>query len=303
MSVPLHDEEYRLFSEWLSREFGLWFGPERREILRARLDLRRAELGFASFHELFFHLKFHPEREVERQRLVPHLTNNESYFFRERAQLDVFRDDLLPELVREASAERRTELRILSAGCSAGQEPYTLALLLKEAQTPRSVRFRITGVDLDPAVLERARSGRYTEHSFRGVDEEFRERYFDAVSRTEWELVPEVREQVEFLEANLADPTWSRSLPPQDVIFCRNVLIYFDADGIHRAARGLHDALAPGGRLFLGHAESLSRLPTPFVPQRRPGAVFYRKPPVAAGRPLAPGNGAGEASGARRAGP
>jgi chemotaxis protein methyltransferase CheR len=276
--VPLTDEEYRLFSEWLTTEFGLWFGPERREILRSRLEPRRAELGFDSFHQLFFFLKFHPERQAERQRLIPYLTNNESYFFRERKQLEVFRDTLLPALRARLAEEGRTELRILSAGCSAGQEPYSLALLLREARgSLGSLQPRITGVDLDPKILEQARAGRYTAHSFRGVDDEVRDRHFRQDGEFDWELLSTVREMVEFRQANLADPAWADGLPPQDVVFCRNVLIYFDAEGLRRAARGLHQSLATGGYLFLGHAESLHRVPTPFAPERHPGAVFYRK--------------------------
>jgi chemotaxis protein methyltransferase CheR len=277
-AVPLSDEEYRLFSEWLSSEYGLWFGPERREILRSRLEPRRAELGFETFHQLFFFLKFHPEREAERQRLIPHLTNNESYFFRERGQLETFRDVALPLLRDRLAAEGRSELRILSAGCSAGQEPYTLAMLLREATAAVGLLTpRITGVDLDPRVLDQARAGRFTSHSFRGVDASVRDRYFRQTADNEWEILPAIRDTVGFQAANLSDPGWASSVPPQDVIFCRNVLIYFDAQGLRRAAQGLHGALADGGYLFLGHAESLSRVPTPFAPERRPGAVFYRK--------------------------
>jgi chemotaxis protein methyltransferase CheR len=199
------DEEYRLFSEWLTRDFGLWFGPERREILRTRLEPRRAELGFQSFHQLFFHLKFHPEREAERQRLIPYLTNNESYFFRESTQLEVFRSDVLPELRRQLVADRRREVRILSAGCAAGQEPYSLAILMRDTDEALLRQARILGVDLDSRVLEQARSGRYTGHSFRGVDPAARERYFEQTAENEWELVPAIRETVEYRQANLAD--------------------------------------------------------------------------------------------------
>jgi chemotaxis protein methyltransferase CheR len=277
MRVLMSDEEYRLFSEWISREFGLWFGPERREILRARLEPRRAELGFASFQQLFFHLKFHPEREAERHRLVSYLTNNESYFLRERQQFEIFIKEVLPELSRELRSRGRTELRVLSAGSAAGQEPYSLAILLSEGARSLPLQVRITGVDLDAEVLELARAGRYTAHSFRGVDERLREIHFRQVGEGAWELRPELRRAVEFHTANLADPDWAVALPPQDVVFCRNVLIYFDEAAMQRAARGLHNALEPGGYLFLGHAESLSRVPVPFRVERRPGAIFYRK--------------------------
>jgi chemotaxis protein methyltransferase CheR len=283
MAVPLTDEEYRLFSEWLTQEFGLWFGPERREILRARLETRRLELGFPTFQQLFFHLKFHPERDEERRLLIPHLTNNESYFFRERAQLDVFREHVLPALRAGRKPGERRAIRILSAGCSAGQEAYSLAILLREADP--SLSFRVTGVDLDPAILEQATAGRFSSHSFRGVEPEVRDRYFHQHGPNEWEILPEARKSVEFRQANLSDPAWPTALPPQDVVFCRNVLIYFDAEGLQRAAQGLHDALAAGGYLFLGHAESLRRVPTRLVVERRPGAVYYRKPQGGSGVP------------------
>jgi chemotaxis protein methyltransferase CheR len=275
-AVAFTDEEYRLFSEWLAAEYGLWFGPEKREILRARLEPRRAELGMPSFQELFFHLKFHPRREEERQRLLPLLTNNESYFFRERAQLEVLRSELLPTRRRKPAAPTR----ILSAGCAAGQEPYTLAILAREAGliTDSSAEVEITGVDLDPDALARARLGRYTDHSFRGLDDDVRERYFKRTDEGDWEVDSVLRRVVRFHQVNLAEPHWSTSIPPQDVIFCRNVLIYFSHDALRRAAQGLHDALKPGGYLFLGHAETLRRVPSPLLPERRVGAVFYRRP-------------------------
>jgi len=278
MPVPLGDEEYRLFSDWLSAELGIRFGPDRREILRFRLEPRRAELGLSTFHQLYFHLRFHPEREAELQRLIPYLTNNESYFFREKGALEIFRDELLPRLRRELPAAGRRELRVLSAGCSAGQEPYSLAILLRDGRAAAPLRPRITAVDVDPIVLERARSGRFTAHSFRGVDDAFRDRYFQQRDTNEWEISRPIRDAVDFRTANLADPEWPAGLPCQDVVFCRNVLIYFDEAALRRAARGLHDVLTPGGYLFLGHAESLSRVPTPLQAERRPGAVFYRRP-------------------------
>lgn len=277
--VPLTDEEYRLFREWLAQEFGLWFGPERREILRARLEARRVELGLSSFHQLFFHLKFHPQREAERQRLIPHLTNNESYFFRERKQLELFRDQVLPQLSRQLHRDGRRDLRVLSAGCAAGQEAYTLAMILRgSVHVAAQLRPHVLGVDLDPRALEQAREARYTAHSFRGLEPELRERHFREVGDQQWEVEPRIRGMVAFQAANLADAGWAAGVPQQDVIFCRNVLIYFDAPSIRRAAQGLHDALVPGGYLFLGHAETLSRVPTRLVPERRPGAVFYRRP-------------------------
>jgi chemotaxis protein methyltransferase CheR len=271
----LSDDEFRLFAEWLVEEYGLRFGPERRDILRARLEPRRAAHGFDNFEQLYFHLKFHPEREAERAALIPHLTNNESYFLRERPQLEALRSEVLPQVRDRLRREGRSELRILSAGCAAGEEVYTLAIVVRTSGLfPPPWRVRVTGLDLDPAALERAAAGSYTAHALRGVEDEVRERWFHRDGE-HWHILPSLRSLVDFRAGNLVDPAWVRDLPPQDVIFCRNVLIYFDDDSVARAVQNLYDALAPGGCLFLGHAETLTRVPHRFHTVRRPGAVYH----------------------------
>jgi chemotaxis protein methyltransferase CheR len=278
MRPPLNDEEFRLFGEWLAEEYGLQFYPGKRDILRARLEPRRVELGFDTFEQLYFHLKFHPEREQERQQLLPHLTNNESYFFRERPQLEVLRESVLPELRERLRQSGNREIRILSAACAAGEEAYTLAIVAQQTGLFAAAwRVRVTGIDVDPRALERAACGQYTGHAFRGVTEEVRDRYFRRVD-DKWTIDPQIQDVVTFQRANLVSRSWVRDLAPQHVVFCRNVLIYFDDEGITRAAAALYDVLAPGGYLFLGHAETLSRVPNRFTTVRRPGAVFYQRP-------------------------
>jgi chemotaxis protein methyltransferase CheR len=277
--TPLTDSEFRWFSEWLVEEFGLRFGPERRDILRARLDPRRAELGFDTFEQLFFHLKYHPEREAERLKLIPHLTNNESYFFREPNQLHVLRDEVLARVKARVEARNRQEVRILSAGCASGEEPYTLAMTAEQSRLfPPPWTIRVTGLDLDHEALERARSARYGLNAFRRVDDTLRTEFFEEREEGKWAVLERVRSRVQFATANLADDSWVRRLPPQDVIFCRNVLIYFSDEAIQSAADAFFRALEPGGYLFLGHAETLSRVPSRFETIRMPGAIFYQKP-------------------------
>jgi chemotaxis protein methyltransferase CheR len=275
----LDDREYRLFSEWLSEEYGLSFGPAKRDILRARLDARRVALGFDTFEQLYLHLKFHPEREQERRLLLPHLTNNESYFFRESAQLDALAEEVLPALKSSLGGTERREIRMLSAGCAAGEEPYTLAIVVRErSPLPRPWSVRITGVDLDTEALARARAGVYGPNAFRRLQDPERRRYFDATGPATWTVKPAFRSLVTFAQANLVADGWWRPFPRQDVIFCRNVLIYFDDANVTRAISGLYELLTPGGYLFLGHAESLSRVPTRLEVVRRPGVIYYRRP-------------------------
>ena len=278
MSPPLSDDEYQLFAEWLVQEYWLQFGPEKREILRARLEPRRAELNLPSFERLLFHVRYHPDRERERLRLLTHLTNNESYFFRERNQLDTLRTDVLPALAGELREAGRGTVRILSAGSASGEEAFTLVIVARDALAGTGVCTEVTGVDLDIGALERAREAVYRAHAFRGVEAEVRARHFRQEPDGRWRLKAELRDAARFRQGNLVDPTWGRDLPPQDVVFCRNVMIYFDDAAVRRAVDNLYRVVRPGGYLFLGHAETLSRVPTPFVAVRRPGTVYYQRP-------------------------
>jgi chemotaxis protein methyltransferase CheR len=275
----LTDREFRLFSEWLSEEFGLCFGPAKRDILRSRLEARRVALGVNSFEELYFHLKFHPERDEEKQRLLPHLTNNESYFFREQSQLGVLREWLLREVKGSLEESGRKEVRILSAGCASGEEAYTLAVVARESGAlPVPWKARITGIDLDPEALARARAAEYGPNAFRRTPKAHRDRYFEPAGQDRWTVKGSIRAMATFESVNLVSAGWWTALPRQDVVFCRNVLIYFDEANIIRAVDGLYQSLVPGGYLFLGHAESLSRIPTRFEAVRQPGVIFYRRP-------------------------
>ena len=277
MPPPLTDDEFRLFTAWLAEEYGLRFGAEKREILRARLEPRRAELNLPTFEQLLFHVRYHSNRDRERLLLLSNLTNNESYFFRERPQLDLLKDEVLPRLVQEAREAGRREIRLMSAGSASGEEAYTLAIIARESLRGTNIQPLITGVDLDIGALERAREALYRPHAFRGIDDPTRERYF-TLEAGHWRLKPEIAAAAQFKQGNLVDPGWSRTVARQDVVFCRNVMIYFDAAAVRRAVENLYAVLRPGGHLFLGHAESLSRVPTRLKAERRPGAVFYTRP-------------------------
>jgi chemotaxis protein methyltransferase CheR len=277
MAAPLHDDEFILFAEWIAREYGLRFGPEKREILRARLEPRRAALGLETFEQLLFYVQYHPKREEERRRLLTHLTNNESYFLRERRQLDLLREEVLPALSRRARGEGRGCLRLMSAASAAGEEAYSLAMIVSQVPELEGLKVDITGVDVDVGALERARAGVYRAHALRGVEADVRKRYFRHEDGN-WSLCEGIRDAARFQHGNIVDPEWSRSVVPQDVVFCRNVLIYFDDDAIRRAVDNLYRVVRKGGFLFLGHAESLSRVPTRFVPRRTQGAIYYERP-------------------------
>ena len=276
--VDLSEEEFRLLRDFVHERFGLFFDGTQRSSLKSRLAPRLGLLGLLSFEDYYRYLRFAPDRAAEQQRMVSHLTNNETYFFREQPQLQVFASHVLPTLKeRRAKADKRT-LRLLSVGCSTGEEALTLAMILFDSgQFFWGWDVRVTGLDVDEAALEKAARGAYHQNSLRAVNPQQLERHF--VSRTDGVRVKDsVRKLVSFRPGNLLDPASYEGSTPVDVIFCRNVLIYFSDEAIQRAVMLFHDILTPGGYLFLGHAESLARVTSAFTPIRFQGAIVYQKP-------------------------
>ena len=273
----MQPEEFRLLKEFVMESFGLVLEEGKGRFLALKLLARLEELRLHSFYEYYGYLKFAPRCTEERQRLISLITNNETYFFREEPQLRVFVDEILPQLKREKQARGERTIRIVSAGCSSGEEVYTLAMLfLQAASFPGDWDLRITGIDVDPCVLERARAGIYSPRSFRSATPQYLERYFK-ISGHDFLAKDLLRNCTRFVEGNLLDLT---SVIPErniDVIFCRNVLIYFSDETSKRVVRGFSELLAPQGLLFLGHSESLSRISTHYLPLRFPGAILYKK--------------------------
>jgi chemotaxis protein methyltransferase CheR len=274
----LREEEFRLLRDFVHEQFGLYFDGTQRESLRARLAPRLALLGLVSFEDYYRHLRFAPERAMEQQRMVSHLTNNETYFFREQPQLAVFADKVLPSLKERRAKRNERTLRLISVGCSTGEEALTLAMILFDSgQFFWGWDVEVTGLDIDEAALEKAERGLYHQNSLRAVTPPQLERHF-APDGSGVRVKDSIRKLVSFRPGNLLEPASYQDLAPLDAVFCRNVLIYFSDQTIERAVRLFHEVLAPGGYLFLGHAESLARVTTAFTPIRFQGAIVYQKP-------------------------
>ncbi len=280
--VDLSEEEFRLLRDFIHERFGLFFDDQQRASLRARLVGRLSSLDLLSFEDYYHYLRFGPQRNEELQRMVSHLTNNETYFFREHAQLQVFADHVLRNLKdRKSQAADRT-LRVLSAGCSTGEEVHTLAMIVYDSgQFFWNWEVQVHGLDVDPVALDKARRGVYYHNSFRALSPALLEKHF--VRQGPGAQVKEaIRRMVKLRQGNILDAASYEGMGPLDVIFCRNVLIYFSDASIQRAVRLYYDVLRPGGYLLLGHAESLSRITDIFTPIRFPGAMIYQKPDAGA---------------------
>ena len=278
--VELSEEEFRLLRDFIHERFGLFFDDGQRSSMRSRLEGRLASLDLLSFEDYYHYLRFGPQRAEELDRMISHLTNNETYFFREAPQLQVFADPILRDLKERKAARGDRTLRVLSAGCSSGEEVHTLGMIVHDSgQFFWGWDVQVHGMDVDAAAVEKARRGVYFHNSFRSLSPVLIDRHFvrQAVGM---QVRDGIRRLARLRQGNLMDAASYEGLAPLDAVFCRNVLIYFSDAAILKAARLFHEALAPGGYLFLGHAESLSRITDLFTPIRFQGAIVYQKAPA-----------------------
>lgn len=266
--------EWKLLTDVIQERFGLTFGGVRCEILEARLRPRMRALQLPELRDYYHYLRFHPDRDAEFDRLAPLITNNETYFFRETRQFDILVEHVVPE--RRSAAPGRP-LRLLSAGCSSGEEPYSVAIALQHAGFPPGRVWEIDGCDLNPERIARAREGVYEEGSLRTCDAETRRQYFVAEG-PRFRLKDRYRAGVRFFQANLLSPGFALDRGGYDVVLCRNLLIYFGDGAFDRLVGLLARSLAAGGYLFLGHSESLFDRDTELEPLVVGGSVVYRKP-------------------------
>ena len=275
--LVMQPEEFRLLKEFVLETFGLHLEEGKERTLVRKLVPRLEELRLRSFSDYYGYLKFAPRCHEERRQFISLITNNESYFFREEAQLQAFIGNVIPRLKEEKLARGERSIRIVSAGCSSGEEVYTLAMLLLDSGLfSPEWELRITGVDVDCKVLERARSGSYSQNSFRATRPQYLKRYFTPCGDQQVIRDP-LRAPVRFLEGNLLHLDQVLAERDVDIVFCRNVLIYFRDDSSRRVVDHFSTLLAPGGYLFLGHSESLTRISSDYLPLRYPGAIVYSR--------------------------
>jgi chemotaxis protein methyltransferase CheR len=281
-AVSLKPEEFRLLRDLFAAKTGLHFGLDARFTLERRLRERLGVLNLATFSEYYHYLRFNARADLEWDEAIDLLTTNETYFFREDHQLRAFKDELLPILVDQARVRRR--LSVWSAGCSTGDEVYTIGILLDQSGLfPRSPLqgapwdVRVYGSDISRRCINVARRGVYGPSSFRAIDPEVSRRYFIDGPQG-MQPVQYIRDLCHFGQVNLLDDERTRVLGRADAIFCRNVLIYFDAHARRRVIDMFVDRLYPGGVLLLGHSESLLNVSTAFELLHLKDDLVYRKP-------------------------
>lgn len=272
--LELPDDVFRMLRETIYKRSGLFFSDSSKYLLQKRLSARARELNFDSFQKYYYFLQYDPRAEPEFDHIFDLVTTNETYFFREPAQLEAFIEEIIPEML-ERTPKRK--IRIWSAGCASGEEPYTIAMLLAERKLFERGEFEIFSSDINQLVLSKARRGVYRENSFRATAPEIRDKYFERQPDGSWRIDDGIRNRVSFGRLNLYDEGRASLVGTFDVIFCRNVIIYFDETAKKQVISNFYRRLGEGGYLLLGHSESLISLSTQFRLRHLTHDMVYQK--------------------------
>lgn len=272
----INNDDYTDLTAFIYKKSGIKFEEKKRYFINKRVEKRLLEMGTDSVREYLRYLKFKDTGE-EFQALMNLLTVNETYFFREFSTLETFAEHCLQEIAERKAAANDRNIRIWSAGCSTGEEPYTLAIIVREMlENLSGWDVRILASDIDENVLARAQEAKYDDRSLKDVPEEYYRKYF-TTSGGFHTPVSEVRSMVNFEHLNLMDRDAMRKKRGFDFIFCRNVLIYFDELSRKQVVDHYYISMNRGGYIFLGHSESVGRITTAFSMKRMGSGVVYYK--------------------------
>jgi len=272
----ISESDFEKFAEFFHRKTGMHFEPNKRYFVDKRLVERIQATGADDFRAWFVALRFETSG-AELQQLVNVMTVNETYFFRESYQFDC----MVNHMLNEVAARKRQggRIRIWSIPSSTGEEPYSIAIYLLERWAKiEQYEVEILSSDIDTHVLEAAQRGIYSPRSVAQLPKPYLKKYFSPYGDGDWRISRELVESVEFSRVNLTDPADTRRFRDIDIVFCRNLLIYFDDLSRRVAAEAMFDAMAPGGFICLGHSESMSRMSSLFTLRRFPDALVYQRP-------------------------
>jgi chemotaxis protein methyltransferase CheR len=270
MNIILQDSTFKQLRDFIYEKSGIFIPDSKKYLLENRLIKRMQEKNITNFED-YLYLVVYGNNSLELARLFDAVTTNETYFFREPQQLDVFVNDITPKIITRKATN---DISIWSAASSTGEEPYNLVMLLREKMP--QLRTQVIGSDISDSVLESARKAAYSSYSVRNVPPLYMSKYFKTNGQN-FELDVSVRNAVMFKNLNLMDSSKMKTVRNMDVIFCRNVLIYFDEKAKQRAVSHLYDSLRPNGYLFIGASESLHNVTRAFKPVVINKVVVYQR--------------------------
>ena len=277
-SPKLSEETFVMLRDFIYSKTGIFFPEKKKYLIEGRLVKRLQVLKIGHFEDYLHLLKYGQQKEYEFEFLCNMVTINETFFFRNEAQIDAFQQKFAEEVIESKKAYNNRTLRIWSAACSSGEEPYSLALLYLEHLKPRypELRIEIIGTDINTAVLDMAQKAEYNQYAIRNTPKLYLNKYFDQ-SNGIYRLRHEVKELVRFEYVNLIDREKMRHMMHFDFIFCANVLIYFDEKAKIQVVGDLINSLNRGGYLFIGFSEMLHKISTAFKLVSIPKTTAYKK--------------------------
>ncbi|MEI7907237.1 MAG: protein-glutamate O-methyltransferase CheR [Bacteroidota bacterium] len=269
---------FKAIREFIYTLTGIYFQDNKKYLLESRISKRLQALHLPQYEDYFQFIKFGVKKDDERKFLYDAITINETYFFRNEPQFEIFEKTLVPELMKLKASNPRPKIRIWSSASSSGEEAHTLAMIFLERIKPRypSLEFEVIGTDISPSILDIARKGVYREYSVRNMPKLYLDKYFHAEDGR-FIVNDNVRKLVQFNHMNLFDQPRMRGMSNFDIVFCCNVLIYFDAKSKIQVISQLYDSIIRGGYLFIGYAESLHGISSAFKIMNFPKAIVYKK--------------------------
>ncbi len=276
-NLEMTSSEFAEFREEIYKLCGIYFTESKKYLLEGRISKRIAANNLNSFAEYMRYIRSSSKKD-ELDRLFEAITINETYFFRAPQQFEVLENILLPEILAPRKNTAMPTFRIWSAASSSGEEAYTIAIMVLETFRHKypKVNFQIVGSDINQSVLDAAKQGIYKEYAIRNIPPNLLSKYFKQEGNL-YQLSPEVRRLVKFVNINLYDPNQVKMMSQCDVIFCANVLIYFDLPSKQQVVSHLYNSLNKGGYLFIGYSESLHGISKSFKLVHLPKAMAYQK--------------------------
>jgi len=273
----LSNETFTLLRDIIYARCGISFSDAKKYFLETRLVRRLEELSLKSFEDYYYFLTYDREREREMLNLLNSIVTNETSFFRDMPQLEAFRRGVVPKALLEKEKNNGRTFKLWSAACSTGEEPLTLAMmLLEDGLALKGWSIDILASDISDNVLRPAASGVYEKYTLRNTPENYLKKYFQP-SGESYEVTKKVRDLIRYRKINLIDKLEMRMVRGIDIIFCRNVLIYFDDNSKKKVISHLYDSLNKGGYLFVGFSESLHSITRLFRPVSIERSVVYQK--------------------------
>lgn len=283
LTIGLHSKpklSYAIFCqlrEIIYARSGISFADTKIYLMESRILKRLEERNLRTFDDYYYFITYDPDRDKEMTNLLNSIVTNETSFFRDPVQLEGFTKGVIPRVVEAKLARGNKTIKVWSAACSTGEEPYTLAMMLvDEGLTMKGWTIDITGSDISDNVLRSAHNATYDKYSLRNTPEQYVRKYFTN-SGDYFVLRKHIADIVKYKKINLIDPAETRQLRDMDAIFCRNVLIYFDDASKKKAIGHLYDSLAKGGYLIMGFSESLHNITRLFKPVNIARSLVYQK--------------------------